>query len=188
MTQLRDVMCCGLACCIIQFAGCSPPTKESHAQDDKRSESKSDLLQDFKAVGVWCEQANLTIAKASGANAIRGDDLKQQKLKQFRNELLQKAIRWRFKVYRIDRSQGVFVQSYYRTSQGELVLSVGFQDRKHYAGQDIGFNPCYAIQGISEPKMRSLTNGEEISVTGNVTSVNVSGGIWSVDVRNSTIE
>ena len=169
------------------------------AERDKPTQT-SDVTKNFDALSKWCEQSVTEVSKATQANPIKGDELKKRKLEHIRAELNAKTVRWRLKVNGIDPAGAVSVRSYHtvphemidergrRVPYENLILSVAFQDKEDFRGTDMAFNPIYRIKGIPQQKLRDLVIGEFADVVGMVTDVKIDSSIYTVEVKNATIE
>ena len=112
---LRAVLC-------VLVVGCGSAKKRTVGHRPENSESESvaspedaripadrdisDAASDFDGLDRWCGRSVSEIASEMAANPIRGEELKEKHVKQLQNQLLDKEVRWRFKVEGIGRVGG----------------------------------------------------------------------------------
>jgi hypothetical protein len=153
---------------------------------------------DFDGLGKWCEGSVSAIADTRGANPIRADELKEKHLKQLSDELLHKEIRWRLKVEVIS-TKAVSVRSFRtrkveindargRPSQTEFLVFAAQFNESEFQGEDLRYDPKFAISNISREKLRSISVGDFVVVVGKVKDISLNGDIYRIKIADAKVE
>jgi DNA-directed RNA polymerase subunit RPC12/RpoP len=176
---------------------------------NRSADGISNATSDFDQLGRWCERCGREVKAASAANPIRGKELRQKHLEQFRTRVLGKEVRWRFKVVSVDE-RGVTVRCKYtytyvpdpmvdhfgivRTFDPIEVAVLTVQLPGHPGAGGPGAPVGSGFFGnLPRQRLRDISVGDRVMVVGTVEGANSDGefdgaALYSVLLKDARIE
>ncbi len=194
----RLVLIAGLAivaivamCAITGFIGFSLIKKTTTVQNSEATA----MDQDLETLAIWCKRSSSQRVAEAAANPIRGKKLAEDHLGELRSQLLGKKVRWRFKIESIRPNGIIFLQSQFTTHNGkhrdfetDIFLFVTFNGELQKAGWTLTFHRDNRIENTPEEKLRALSVGEHVTVSGEAESVNSFGIGYEINIASAKIE
>ena len=207
-------LCCGGVGLFI-FVGKGGGTHGSPTGDNQatvggdNSNSTSDFTSDFDALDKWCERSVKEIQAAIQSNAIRGEELKKDHVRQLRDRLLGKEVQWRRRIATISRvgvtidcsgkrhwkvvtfRDDFGIEHHERVADVYLVIQM-VGNRKHMTRGEQIQTAGYAnilVTNVTPQRLHELSVGDYAVVSGNVEKIMCSAaGQYGINLTDPKIE